>query len=318
MKKFFAAALATAMVVSMAATSFAAIDANEKVMGNSGASEYDADLSPKFFAAGDKIAYGDTVYYQLKSADGYVTKYDAVKGTSITQKWEMNGASIEKLEIVKKKYGNDADHYAYYLAVKTKANNITSTTDVVGTVTLRKTGTDGFVVPTATGTTNELKIPVNFVLGYDEVTNFVIGSSAKVMKFTSGDQTITFDKAPNNFFDVNTDGQGKLVVKADVKYNADVAAKYPAANLDFFNCNGATFNKIGELAIAAAPNSFLYQVNADGNLVAVKASYDEYQEAFKFKTRTLGTYVISDVELKLTATTPVDPAKPNPGTGANA
>lgn len=319
MKKFFAAALASAMVVSMAATSFAA--ATVKVEKASGATTYNSDTYV-FTPVVAEVAYGKAVFYQLLSeTNAQITEYDAVKGTSITQKWELNGSAVEKLEIVKKKNGTGASDYAYYLSVKTKDNSTLNKTDVVGTVTLRKSGTDGF-----TSDENKFNVPVNFTLGYGKLSeldgnkSLEVQDSLKIMfdPALTGDQTITFAKASNNYFEVNVDGQGKLLVKADVKYNADIAAKYPAANLDFFTGNGASFNKIGELTIAAAPGSFLYAVNADGNLTAVKATYDEYEEAFKIKTRTLGAYVISDAELKLVATTPVDPAKPNPGTGANA
>lgn len=315
MKKFFAAALASAMVVSMAATSFAAaIDFGT-------ATEYDSDDYTFTALASGKIAYGETVYYSLTNTDGTtknpagpLTKYDQVKGISIKQKWEMNGAAVERVEIVKKKTGALAENYAYYVGVKNKANATTSSTDVAGQLTLRKSGTDDFAFP-------DTKLDVSYTLGYDSITPADhVKKSLRIMKFGDhrGDQTIYFAEADGNYFEVNCDGQNNLLVKADVKYNADVAAKYPSANLDFFTGNGASFNKTGLLTIVADKGSFLYQVNADGNLVAVKATYDEYEEAFKVKTRTLGAYVISDVELKLVATTPNETVKPNPGTGANA
>lgn len=312
MKKFFAAALASAMVVSMAATSFAA----PAVITFGDASEYSSSdfKFTELDANSGKIAYGETVYYAIKSGGKEVTKYDAVKGISIKTKWEMNGSAVEKVEIVKKKNADSTDAYAYYVGIKNKANATTSNTDVIGELTLKKSGSDGYEF-------SDTKLPVSYTLGYNEITpDAKVKDALRIMNFKgfTGEQTINFEKAEDNYFEVVTDGQGKLLIKADVKYNADVAGKYPAANLDFFTGNGASFNKTGTLTIAAEPGSFLYQVNADGNLVAVKATYDEYEEAFKVKTRTLGAYVISDSELKLVATTPVDPAKPNPGTGANA
>ena len=76
---------------------------------------------------------------------------------------------------------------------------------------------------------------------------------------------------------------------------------------------------------------YLYQINSDGSLSEVpNAEYDDADEGFYFKTRTLGSYVVSDMELDTSATessdesddivvTPVDPVTPvNPGTGARA
>lgn len=308
MKKFLAASLASAMVVSMAAASFAAVT-NKVESVDPTAKLYSS--TDKFTVASGKVAYGETVYYSLLGNSGKVTEYDAVRGTSIKQKWELNGTAIEKIEIVKKKHGDTSADYAYYVSVKTKDNTSTKDTDIVGTLSLRKSGNDGF---------DEISHPVNFTLGYTAVD----GSTAITDKLAlhsfveDSELSISFTAADSNYFVVNTMGQGKLLAKADVKYNADIAAKYPTANLDFFNGNGVSFNKIGELTIAADKGSFLYAVNADGNLSAVKASYDEYEEAFKVKTRTLGQYVISDVELKVVTAPSTGTGKPNPGTGAQA
>ncbi|MEG2144975.1 MAG: hypothetical protein RRY40_06565, partial [Oscillospiraceae bacterium] len=101
---------------------------------------------------------------------------------------------------------------------------------------------------------------------------------------------------------------------------------YPTANLDFLNGNGASFNKIGVMTLSAEKDSFIYRINNDGSLTRVNAVYDEYEEAYTFKTRTLDKYVISDIELKSTGTvttpdTEVDGDKDNnntnnPTTGA--
>ncbi|MEG2205003.1 MAG: hypothetical protein RRY21_07575, partial [Oscillospiraceae bacterium] len=116
-----------------------------------------------------------------------------------------------------------------------------------------------------------------------------------------------------------TEGQGKIVLENDTDFNADVAAKYPEANLDFVNGNGASFNKTGEMFLEAEEGSFLYALSADGTLKAVKAEYDF--DGFTFKTRTLGCYVISDMELVLTDAPVVDGGvvvAPNPPMGAAA
>ena len=72
---------------------------------------------------------------------------------------------------------------------------------------------------------------------------------------------------------------------------------YDYANIDFVNFEGKpSFNKTGTLYIYAAEDSFIYEVTKDG-AKAIKAEWDEDYEAWTFKTRTLGSYAISDVEL---------------------
>ncbi|MEG1870342.1 MAG: hypothetical protein RR205_05795, partial [Oscillospiraceae bacterium] len=75
---------------------------------------------------------------------------------------------------------------------------------------------------------------------------------------------------------------------------------------------------------------YLYAVAEDGTLTEVAAKTNDDGDAFEFKTRTLGSYVVSDVELSsekaddttTDGTTPEeeqivtpDGVKPNPGTG---
>lgn len=325
MKKFLAAALAGAMVVSMAATAFA-LDPEYKVTAvGSVAQRYDGDDFGYYPLTDGKIGYGKTVFYMMydggdSNVNNYeplVTEADAVKGVSIKQKWEMNGSLVEKVEIVKKK-NNGADSkgktYSYVLSVKTKESNTTKDADLIGTVTLRKSGKDGFT---------DTDVNVNFTLGYSTETGNVVPKNLAIMDFGTGtdEDTIEFAEDGNSYFTVNTTGQAKLLAKVDVKYNADIAAKYPSANLDFFTGNGASFNKTGVLSLAADEGTFVYAVDAEGNLVPVKTEYDEYEGVHNFKTRTLGSYVISDSELKIVApeVKPEEPTtKPNPGTGAVA
>ena len=110
----------------------------------------------------------------------------------------------------------------------------------------------------------------------------------------------------------------------------------PEANMDFFTLKAAPrFNKIGEMTLYADGDVFkyLYEVDADGQLTEVNATYDEDEEGFVFKTRQLGSYVMSDIELVGAAideevpgesdtTVPgesetTDDGRENPATGAN-
>ena len=90
------------------------------------------------------------------------------------------------------------------------------------------------------------------------------------------------------------------------------------ADMDFYSFNSdtkfTTFNSNAKLYFNdAEENDFVYQVK-DKKLVKV-GSYSEDDGCWVVKTRTLGTYVVSDVELKeFEATGSVDG---NPDTGAN-
>jgi hypothetical protein len=102
----------------------------------------------------------------------------------------------------------------------------------------------------------------------------------------------------------------------------EIVEAYGDANLDFYALTG-TFKKTAEVTIEAAEGSYLYQI-VDGKVKAVKAEYDEFEEAFIFNTRTLGTYVVSDIELTAAADDAVETVvsgtttSANPSTGAAA
>lgn len=333
MKKLFAIALTAAMVMSMASVAFAAdddVDPAKKVAGLSTGWQrvVENEIVDSKWAGTDKIPYGKTVYFQLlTNSDGAVTDSDYVKSMSIKANWDMNGSAVSKLEIVKKKVASTGD-YRYYLAITGKDSTTTADTDVTGKITLKKSG--------KYGTEEDVEVDLGFTYGYYNNLNndMTITDTPMIWEFKddtgSEDDEFDFEEWDGAYFTVNTSGQGKIVLAADVDYNADIASKYPTANIDFFNGNGSSFNKIGELFLPADVDTHIYAVNADGTLSAVKATYDEYEEGWRIKTRTLGTYLISDVELKTSVPTvtpgedgtvdgTVEPTVPsNPSTGAKA
>jgi hypothetical protein len=118
----------------------------------------------------------------------------------------------------------------------------------------------------------------------------------------------------------NTKNEDKIVLGYDLDEIDEIAEAYDEANLDFVALTGS-FKKTAEVTIYADEGSYLYQV-VDGKLKAVKAEYDEFEEGFVFNAKTLGTYVISDVELDLNAASSVvaddTTVSANPSTGAAA
>lgn len=100
---------------------------------------------------------------------------------------------------------------------------------------------------------------------------------------------------------------------------------YDYANIDFVTFEGEpSFNKNGTMYIYADEDTFIYEVTADG-AKALKAEWNEDYEAWEFKTRTLGNYVISDKEIDTktvtedktddSSKTEENTGKPNPDTG---
>jgi hypothetical protein len=355
MKKLFSLVLAVAMVMSMAAVVLA-VEEEEQIWGILDAvyfTESDGVLK-NVFVGSDPIPYGKTAFFALFCEDngkGYgddvtftfgespneksvgpfgaselVVEYDVVKGVKPKLSYEMGSSYVDSVEIVKKKQNflqdeSGRDLYAYFVAVKIKSSTSTSKVDVIGEIQMKKSKQVRDVSDLVDGADFAFSVGYNPAESLEELKKDPFVYDFK----DSEDEEWQIDLyGEAGYFIVNTVGQGKLVLFNDTKFNADVAALYPDANLDFVIGSGTSFNKTGELYLFADEGSYLYQLKADGTLAAVKAEYDEYEEAFVVKTRTLGSYVISDIELELA---PVvvepdetdEPAEPeNPATGAVA
>ena len=100
-------------------------------------------------------------------------------------------------------------------------------------------------------------------------------------------------------FVVNTCGQGKILLANTVEYNECLNEIYEDLNYVYINGNGATFNRTGLMYLSGYEDQFVYEVNIDGSLTFLDPKYDEYEEAFVFRTRTLGDYIISNDEINV-------------------
>lgn len=320
MKRALSLFLAVALMAGMAAVSLAApmpvLEGNSSARVDSIGEDffkYSSDNAIMNSSSSDTATYGNTIYYPLLSEDGYlIAEPDAVKGVSIKTRWENNGDYVASVDLARMKAVSGAGGYGYFLAVKFISSAEASSTDVIGDITLKKSSGDYKF---------ETKLDVNLPLRYTGVTVsaardiHVIYDTKYLYDFdgTPGAQDeefeFTFDDIEDAYFTVNTIGQGDLILAADGDYNTDITSKHPTADIDFFNGNGASFNKVGTLFIPADADSFLYEVRSNGALFTVPgAEYDEYDEGFLFKTRTLGTYIVSDEQLP--ATEVVRPAAP--------
>ena len=157
-----------------------------------------------------------------------------------------------------------------------------------------------------------------------------------------------FDFADKAFFSVKMYGGETMYLDLETAYDKAIAGEMDAEADSFYKFTGsnANFARTGELIIVSDDSSLVpYQIDEDGNFVAVDAEYVEnYAVAhtnkkvngFVFNTKQLGNYVLSTEELgeeeepaveepAVEEPAPAEPVvetpapetnKPNPNTGA--
>ena len=247
------------------------------------------------------IPAGETVYYPLLTRDGnFVAKSDSVKSASLSTKYTLGQNSVSSPRVVYKKYDYQGTAgYAYMLAIATNERTSTTSADFAADITIKKTS--------GTGSDNlslafNMVVGVSFDIGYPITTDTIYKEVHRLdVVDGEGEITLDFDEAPDCTFEVDATGQDDILVAFNTTYNSTIAAKYPQANLDFYNGSGANFNKIGTLTLAAEEGSYIYLANSDNSLSEVNnCTYDDGENAFKIATRTLGKYVVSDIELDTT------------------
>ena len=352
MKKLFALVLAVAMVLSMASVAMAAANTKIGALDPSGwggianALYIENEDDDVYFDKDDNgandnedmtsanIPYGETVYIPLIDSDNkQFTRADDVDALKVSAKWDKNGEYVDSVEIVKK-------NSRYWVAIKTTGSSM-SENDVEGTITLSGKAYEDSDASKKTNVNNlkpngkdDNQFDVVLTLKYAEVTGTdanklvveqTIEETAKTFRFDKEDmqdeefELEVADEDEDVTFTVDTTHQPKLVLSFTTDAIDEVEDKYADANLDFYVFNGATFKKTGELFIPADEGTYLYEI-VDGAAKAVDAEYDDYDEGFYLKTKTLGAYVVSDVKLATAEAAAVDTTTTdttaNPTTGA--
>ena len=323
----------------------------------------------------DSVEYGKTAYfllteYYLDSGDDeqtrLVTQSESTDKLKVKGDWEEGKSLVDGMAITKKKvngfgtyddlddkdnftedkdftsdmvndYGFVSGKYYYMVAITVEDSSSTSDADIIGTLTLSKSKK-----PKADDIDFDVAINVDWEQSYRKTEDLTItgdydpiySETYYALKFDC-DEEVELGFNDDSTFTVDVSGQPKTLLYFDTDFNSSIAAKYPLAELNFWNGNGAKFSRTGEMFLSIGDEDYddyyLYQINSDGSLSEVpNAEYDDADEGFYFKTRTLGSYVVSDMELDTSATessdesddivvTPVDPVTPvNPGTGARA
>ena len=323
MKKIFALALAAVMTAGMTTVAFAADDVSLAKDGakvvyyvdtdDSGIFEYDEKYATDL-EGGEKVAI-------LLIKDGPFATKDDVKGYKVNADWLINEPGEKAVidEVVYKDRNGAVTRQAVVFTLPEMDEN--KAIELVGNLNVYKT------------TANKDKDM--------EAISIKVGADADDFNKAQGDD---FNKAPVKFenggvkindvvnatfgdeaeFEVDVTGQGKLNLAWNTDFNKEFAAMYDYANIDFLTFEYTpSFNKTGTFYIYASEDAFIYEVTADGAKEIKGLAWDEDYEAWTFKTRTLGAYAISDVELdektvtedKDDASSTTDGGKENPDTG---
>ena len=340
MKKYVALALASMMAVSSASVAFAA-DEFPILVGDSGESyvyvddnddgKFGASETHIGFEKGDSVSVSDIkggkkVAIPLLMSDGSLaTDKDDVKGYKVKTEWSV-GDLDDKATIELVKFN---DEYVYAVTFTLPEGADTKDSDLAGDVSVYKSSSDLRDDTIA----DNITLHFGATYGYNEDTleNLidVDMKDAEIVVFK--DQLVNGDGLEGEYsmnfgdlmeFEVDVTGQGKLNLKWSTDFNKEFAAMYDYANIDFITFEKSpSFNKIGRAYIYAPEDAFIYEVTADGAKEINGLKWDEDYEAWTFRTRTLGSYAISDVELdEKTVTedkddTTTDGGKTNPDTG---
>ena len=357
MKKIFALALAAVMTAGMATTSFATSlearnDAEVVLLGgfkmvdvyvdsndNNRFNESDDTFTPdkgsektngKFTSSvvvneGDianvdlsVVKGGKKVAIPLLDKDGnMIDDKDAVRRIKVKAEWKV-GELSEKPEIEFVKIGAE---YAYAVTFTLPESAEIKTTDLAGKIAVYESSSqlkDNY--------SDKEYITLSFGSEYGFKTEDYDGSDlakAEVVDFDDySDDVETLTFGDDFEFEVDLSGQGKLNLKNNRDFNKEFAAMYDYANIDFINfVKTPSFNKNGTVYIYADEDAYIYEVTADGAKEISGLKWDEDYEAWTFKTRTLKSYAISDVELTEKTVTEddssstTDGGKENPDTG---
>lgn len=280
---------------------------------------------------------GDDLIKSIKvvkrKIDNYLTDLDGVLvKTETDEDDDYCFPNATELGLHQYGYVEEGDYY-YFLVIEYEESNSVNDADLIGTLTLSKSKH-----PKIDDLELNIGMNIDWEYSYRDSSSAIdclitddpnfefLADKSYALKFKSDDEVeLTFED--DSTFTVDVSGQSKILFRWNNEYISKVAGKYPYAELNFWNGNGAKFNRVGEFFLNCEDlegNQFLYQVNADGTLSEVPgAEWDESDEGFYFNTRVLGSYVVSDMELDVVSnvqgavSAPVAPAPvvTNPATG---
>ena len=314
MKKIFALALAAVMTAGMTTVAFAD---NEGVYIAPGTDFYKLGsdnraevTSVDEFEGGDQLVIPVSVFedankdgeYTSGEDQGYLTyTSDYDRNVVVRTDWKVGeklGAEVETGWVNYSKVGSlfTGDSQIMSVIITLPENETTKVEDLAGTIRVGRTASAAKKGP-------EFKLDISFFSDATKISNpdfnggELKSGKTGIVSFEKDAGEIDIDFEDVATYTVDVDGQGKLNLAWNTKFDEDFGAMYNYANLHFFTFEGKpAFNKTGEMMVYADKDSFIYEVTEDG-AKELNASYDEDFEAWVFKTRKLTSYVLSDVEL---------------------
>ena len=313
MKKIFALALAAVMTAGMTTVAFAD---NEGVYIASGTKYYKLgsdnraeDTTADEFEGGDKLVIPVSVYkdtnkdgeFTAGEGLGYLTHTsDYDRNVTVNHKWKVGKDLGVKVDVDWVNYSKvsigASDSQIMSVIITLPENETTKVEDLAGTIRVGRTASTAKKGP-------EFKLDISFFSDATKKNNpdfnggELESGKTGIVSFEKEAGEIDIDFEDVATFTVDVDGQDKLNLAWNTKFDTNFGDMYNYANLHFFTFEGTPdFNKTGTMMVYADKDTFIYEATADG-AKELNASYNEDYEAWVFKTRKLTSYVVSDVEL---------------------
>jgi len=295
MKKFLAAILALAMMMAMAPVAFAD-DWSHMTVGK----VYIKDDDDDYYTDDVPIlAPGETGYIYLGKYDRDVEE-TTEKPTSI---------SIEELEVVN---NDDGEEVKKMITVDKKGEKKKIANGVYGwfakikvkSVSLSNYPEDGYDILDFTiefdweygGGTIDVLAEGFDEIGYEEADD-ELEEDAKLFKFDKDDDVEIDLPDEGGVFEGVARKDFEIVAAMDTEPSSSLLNKYPNADIQFFNGNGANFPVTkGRLTIYADDDYYCYEVDGS-KLIDRTSTYSSSEKGFYISTTKLGKYIISDTKL---------------------
>ena len=290
MKKFLAVIFAVALMIAMAAVSFAYHQGQVFVK--------DDDDDDDYVEADGTLAPGQTAYvyigeYDSKDKDGKKEKPTSISIEELVVEEEDTGDEVKKMITVekkgeKKKIGGE---YHWFAKIKVKS------------VSLSNYPEDGYHVDdfqieySWDGDDDGLidNIDLEYIC-YEEADD-ELEDDPKLFEFEKDDDVEIDLPDESGVFEGVARKDFEIVAAMDTEVNNSLLNKYPNADIQFFNGNGANFPVTkGRLTIYADDDYYCYEVDGS-KLIDRTSTYSSSEKGFYISTTKLGKYIISDVKL---------------------
>lgn len=294
MKKFFSAVLAIVMMASMAATAFAL--------------DFETDNDEDKILPGQKFRISTS---EFLDKDGNTPGQLDKEVHTISTSWKKGNSYIDRT------YFEDGDDF---ITVVVKSGlNLTSDATITGTLKIRYRGPNDKTTTVYTLSIKEGDLYITSVDNEGKSNMVRVGEKEFSLPYDYMEKKVRFitdddeDKERYGTFTgefVNSSGTdvAKYVVKVvdqaplylafNESGNSTLLKKYPNADLRFVSWSATpTFDLEGKLYIYMDPDEYIYGVNKDNTLYRLGGSYDSSEGAYVIKTKTLGSYIVSDKQL---------------------